>query len=226
MGIYGNLLTESSDIYSLEENSIIMEVTDEEFEELKKNWTTSNENHKRKEFINNNVSEEDYQRLAEVYKVLRTAEKYKDYKKAFEELCSFCHIVPHGTIITACKIRSGNKENKNSVYVQYSENTKKIKVPQGVKLYHMSKVEGITQLNPFFRGKSAKGFMYYAPRIYFTLRKNMPKALADYRMNEKMIKYECTLNISEVYVDPLIPDKHMLAVYVETDKPIPVKRIN
>lgn len=230
MSIYEELLSESSNNFIddiISENCLILEADDEEkMKEMIRSWKTSNEIKKRKEFLSKSVSEEDYQRLSEVYKVIRTAEKYKDYKKAFEELCDFCHIVPKGTIITKCKIRSGITETSNIVYVQYSENTKTIDIPEGFKLYHMSKVDNITELNPYFRGKSAKGFLYYAPRIYLTLKKNMNKALADYRMNEKMYKYEVTDPISKVFVDPLIPDKHNLAVYVETEKPLAVKKIN
>jgi len=216
--IYGTLINEFADeCYIIE--------ADDEIKNLFANWSTSNEKHKRIEFKNDNVSEEDYDKLIEAYKVLRTTEKYEEYKKAFEVICKFCHIRPEGTILTKCSIRSGKEKNKNSIFVQYAYNTKKIKLPEGIKLYHMSKVAGIKELIPAFRGKSAKGFMYYKPRIYFTLHKKMSKFLADYRINEKMHKYECVENIKDVFVDPLIWSKGQGAVYVETNKPIKVEEM-
>ena len=95
-----------------------------------------------------------------------------------------------------------------------------------MKLYHISKVEGIKELIPVFRGKSATGYMYDKPRIYFTIHKEMPKFLADYGVAEKMHKYECKRDIKEVYVDPLVWNGNLQgAVYVETNNPVPVEEM-
>ena len=100
-----------------------------------------------------------------------------------------------------------------------------MKLPEGTTLYHMSKVDRIRQLLPFFRGKSAKGYMYDKPRIYFTIRKNMPKIMADYKANEKMHIYECKEKINYAFVDPMLWGHVSGAVYVETDKPIEVEEV-
>lgn len=198
----------------------------DEVKELMKKWTTSNQNHSKQVFKNDKLSEEEYDMLCDIYDTMRHAEDYKTYKKAFEQLCKFCHIVPNGTIITKCKIKSGSKENTNSIYVEYAANTKKLRLPDGMKLYHLSKVEGIKELNPVFRGKSVTGYMYYKPRIYFTIYKAMPKFLADYGLTEKMHKYECKVDIKDVYVDPLVWNGNIQgAVYVETNNPIPVEEM-
>ena len=90
----------------------------------------------------------------------------------------------------------------------------------------MSKIGGIKNLKPFFRGKSERGYLYDKPRIYFTIHKNLPKLAADYAPTEKMYKYKCKRNIAQAYVDPLLRTGFMGAVYVETDSPIPVESIN
>ncbi len=199
---------------------------EKEVKELMKNWKTSNQNHKKQIFKNDSLTEEEYDKLCDYYDDIRHAEDYKTYKKAFDGLCKFCHIVPQGTIITKCQIRSGAKENHNSIYVEYSANTKKIHLPDGMKLYHMSKVPNIKELIPVFRGKSAKGYIYDKPRVYFTIHKEMPKFLADYKLSEKMHKYECKENIRDVYVDPLVWNGNIQgAVYVVTNKPIPVEEM-
>ena len=194
--------------------------------ELMKKWKVSDQSSIKKTFKNNSLTNDEYQMLMTTYHVMRSAEKYEDYKKAFDRLCAFCHIVPKGTIITKCEIKSGNKEDNSSIFVEYSYNTKKIKLPEGMKLYHLSKVEGIKELIPVFRGKSVKGYMYDKPRVYFTIHKEMPKFLADYKWYEKMHKYECKANVSEIYVDPLVPIGAIQgALYVETNKPIPVEEM-
>jgi hypothetical protein len=89
----------------------------------------------------------------------------------------------------------------------------------------MSKIGGIKALEPTFRGKSERGYLYDKPRIYFTINKNLPKLAADYALTEKMYKYKCLENIKYVYVDPLIRNRLMGAVYIETDSPVPVKSL-
>lgn len=222
MALFGNNMEELLDESSM---SLLIEGTDPEIKQLLKNWKVSNETHKRMSFKNENLSEEEYNMLIENYKILRTAESYDDYRKAFEKICRFANISPKGTIFIKLKIKSGDKEGRNKIYIEYSQNTKKLKLPEGVKLYHMSKVAGIKELHPNFRGKSAKGFMYYRPRVYLTIHKNMPKFLADYRMNEKVHKYEVKVPIKEVYVDPLVWGKMYGAVYVESFKDIPVEEM-
>lgn len=212
MSIYG------SQFIDIEEATTMKELEDE--------WKTSNQNHTKKVFKSNVLTEDEYNNLFDLRKIMKTTEDYNEYYKAFEKVCRFCHIVPRGTIITKFIIKSGSKENKNSVIVEYSYNTKKIKLPEGMKLYHLSKVEGIKELIPQFRGKSAKGYFYDKPRVYLTIHKKMPKFLADYKLNEKMHKYECKIPITDVYVDPLVWNKSFQgAVYVETKKPIPVEEM-
>lgn len=201
-------------------------VDEKEINELMKKWKTSNQDHAKKVFKNNNLEEYEYQRLMDDWHIMKSTDDYKVYKKAFDDLCDFCHIVPKGTIICKCEIRSGKTESTNSIYLEYSENTKKIQLPEGLKLYHISKVAGIKELIPAFKGKSVKGYMYDKPRIYFTIHKEMPKFLADYKWYEKMHKYMCKVDIKEVYVDPLVYVGQLQgAVYVETDKNIPVEEM-
>ena len=155
---------------------------------------------------------------------MRETDDYSEYKKAFDAFCRFCHILPRGVIIRTYDLRKG-RPDKHSLYVEYAFNTKLIDLPEGTMLYHMSSVDGITELKPFFKGKSARGFLYDKPRIYFTIRKNMPKFLADYKMNEKLHMYVCKEPIKRAYVDPLVWSNIQGAVYVETNKPIKVEKV-
>ena len=223
MSFYGNLIRE--DLQVVDEEGIIVCENVKELVDLIKNWKTSNEVHKEKEFKSTSLSNSEYEEIKKYVETIRKEDvKYGDYKRAFNKLCSFCHIVPTGVIITKCELKKG-KENNHSLYVKYSENTKKITLPDSVKLYHLSKVAGIKKLIPQFKGKSAKGYLYDKPRIYFTIRKNMPKFLADYKVHEKVHKYMCKENIKDVYVDPLVWSNVQGAVYVEINKPVDVEEM-
>lgn len=189
-----------------------------------KEWTTGNEKHNTNKFVSNKLSDEEYEKLSKDLEIMKTTESYPEYKKALSRFCYFCNIAPRGLLLKKCKLTKG-KDNNNSIEVEYINNSKKISLPKNAKLYHMTKVAGIKELIPQFRGKSAKGYMYDKPRVYFTIRKNMPKFLADYKPNEKMHLYLCKKDINQVFVDPLVWSYLQGAVYVESTTPIPVEEL-
>lgn len=188
------------------------------------NWKTSNENHFIQKFKTSSMNDAEYEKVRQNFVEMKEAEDYDSYRKAFNRFCYFCHIVPRGVILVKVNLQKG-KDNKNLLYVEYSYNTKRIDLPQDTPLYHMSKVGGIQELMPVFRGKSAKGYLYDKPRVYFTIRKHFPKFLADYKFNEKMHLYICKENIKQAFVDPLVWVNISGAVYVESNKPIKVEEI-
>lgn len=194
------------------------------FEEIDR-WKTSNQDHSIQKFKSNILSDEEYEKVNSLITTMKKTNDFSEYSKAFAKFCYFCHIVPRGVILKKYDLKKGKESNRHQLYVEYSYNTKKITLPEDTILYHMSSVDGIKALNPVFRGKSVKGFMYDKPRVYFTIRKNMPRFLADYKMNEKLHMYICEAPIKQVYVDPLVWSSIQGAVYVETNTPIPVKQI-
>ena len=194
------------------------------FDEIDR-WRTANEIHSHQKFKNTRLTDDEYIKISGYIDTMRTTEDYAEYKKAFDKFCHFCHAMPRGVIIRNYELKRG-KENRNTLYVEYAYNTKKITLPEDTILYHMSKVDGITELNPYFRGKAAKGYLYDKPRVYFTIRKNMPKFLADYKWNEKLNIYVCKEKIQQAYVDPLVWTNFQGALYVETDKPIKVEKLD
>ena len=195
------------------------------FEEIDR-WKAANQDSGYKEYKNTMVSDEEYDRIKECIDIIENTENYDEYKKAFSRLCYFCHIVPRGVILAKYDLKKGKKPDHNNLYIKYTYNTKRMELPEGTKLYHMSKVAGIKELIPFFRGKSERGYKYDKPRIYFTVRKNMPKIMADYTGKEKMHMYLCKENIKSVFVDPMLWGYASGAVYVETNKPIKVEEVD
>ena len=120
--------------------------------------------------------------------------------------------------------KKGN--DKNIFMFEYSANQKKIQIPSDSALYHISNVHDIKELVPQFRGKSAKGYLYSYPRVYFSIRKKMPKIFADYtKKDNKLSKYVVRENIRTAFVDPLIWLYPQGAVYIETRFPIKVDKV-
>jgi len=209
---------EVKEAFEYNEEEVVTETSLKDFMDMIKNWKTQNEDHSIKKH-KQELTDEEKKNVEEWIKGMKEAENYSEYKKNFDKFCKFCHILPNGTIITKYDI------NGNTLDVEYSYNMKKIKLPDDLALYHMSKVPNIKKLTPQFKGKAVKGYLYDKPRIYFTINKYMPKFLADYKINEKMHKYRCKDNIQDVYVDPLVWNQFQGAVYVTTNKEIPVEEV-
>lgn len=207
-----------------ENNDFFKEAALHDFIQSLRTWKTSNQAHSKKVFKNNVLTNEEYDKLNELIDILTHEENYEEYKRAFDKFCRFCHIVPRGTIICKYDLTKG-KDNQHSIYVEYSENTKKIDIPSDLKLYHMTTVPNIKELLPFFRGKSQKGYLYDKPRIYLTVNEKMPKFLADYKTTDKLHKYQVKSSIKSAYVDPLVWANIQGAIYVETNKPLPVEEV-
>lgn len=207
------------------DEELLDETSFKEFLEMLKNWHTANDKHMIQEFKSSNVSDDDYNMLKGLLEEIKSATNMTEYRKPFDAFCKFCNILPNNVILTKYELTKG-KDNKNSILVRYSHNNKPIKIPEGIKLYHFSKVPNISALEPQFRGKSERGYLYDRPRVYLTINPHMPKIAADYtKIKQKIYKYEVTKSISDVYVDPLIWNVTQGAVYVVGNSKIPVKDV-
>lgn len=196
---------------------------------LKSKWSTSSDKSRPKDFKSSSITDEEYMRLKEVFKVLREeTEDYAKYKRAFNSLCKACHIVPDGTIITKYKLTKSKEEDKNILEVSYAYNTKAITLPAGTKLYHQTVVKGIKELIPRWklRGKNESGYLCDKPRVYLTMSKSLPRISTDNKLNTRLYSYEVITTPTKVFVDPLLPDVFQKAVYVETMNPIPVRPVH
>lgn len=199
---------------------------DKDTKALLSKWKTSNESGKTKEFETSMITDEEYMKLKEVFKVLHSeTEDYSKYKKAFNALCKAAHIVPDGTIIIKYELSKGKDDDRNNLYVKYAENTRPITLPEGTKLYHQSVVGGIKELIPKWklRGKNEAGYLCDKPRVYLTMSKSLPRISTDNKLKDRLYSYEVVNTPAKVFVDPLLPDIFQKAVYVETETPIPVK---
>lgn len=226
MSFYGNIDLDQ-DYFQEYSVCILSEISFKDFTELMKSWKTTSAKKSNQVFKSNSLTKEEYEEVKGYIDTIEECKEneYQKYKEAFDKLCHFIHSTPDGVIITKYELKEGKGDNDSSIMVEYNYNCKKIELPEDCKLYHMSKVAGIKELIPQFKGKSEKGYLYDKPRIYFTIYKNMPKFLADYKATQKVTYYEAQQDIKEVYVDPLVWLNTQGAVYVETTRPIPVKEV-
>lgn len=213
-----------------------------EVKELMKKWKPNNKRMfglMRDKFRSDSVTDEEYIKLKDVIKTLRYEEDYKVYKKAFDYLCKYCHIVPNGTIISKYILTKGKEDDANSILVEYTYNTKPIDLPEDVTLYHYSTTSGIKELKPFFRlrGRNENGYLCDKPRVYFTLSKALLPVLydndvlkklnpkADSKFGTKTHTYEIVNNPRSAFVDPMVPETSNKCAYIETMEPIRVRQI-
>lgn len=188
-------------------------------------WKRANQDSEIKEYKDSAVSDKDFISQKHNIYIMKNTDNYEEYRKAFNRFCYFCHIVPRGVVLTKYELKKG-RNNKNFMHVRYSYNTKRLEMPEDTMLYHISNVPGIKHLNPTFRGKPANGFMYEKPRVYFTVKKDMEKALADYDTDEQVYIYACKNRFKNIFVDPLLFGCMFGAIYIETDLPIEVDLIS
>ena len=150
---------------------------------------------------------------------------YSVYKKSFQAIAKFMG-VPSDKIIIEWIVFDKDKEDKDQwkMSIRYSKGLAKVKIPDGVRLIHVSPVEGITALTPTFRSKTKGKFLYPDKRVFFTV----AKEISNFKMGtqgQKRFKYTPKEDIKYAYIDPTYADFSDGAVYVSTNTPIPVETL-
>ncbi len=194
---------------------------------VKRMWNTRRGKLTRNVYESSKVTDSDFDKICSYFKGMKNSSSYREYKKYFDNLCRMCMMSPEGLIIQTYKLRKGKGNDNNYVCITYSNTRQKITIPAGSRLYHTTTYvdETIKELKPTYQGKAAKGYLYSTPRVYLTIRKQMPKIYADIGHKQKTRMYVVKENIRTAYVDPLVPGYKCGAVYVETKFPIPVEEV-
>ena len=178
------------------------------------------------EYSNNNVSDKDFEEFEECIKKMQTVESYSSYKKYYDKLSKKMGINPSKYI--QYKLTKGEKD-KNSVYFKYFNVNKKVNIPNGCGLYHISPCPTRKELKPTFRGKPPRCYFYSTPRVYCTIKENMGKGYAQFKGSQKNVqttKYKVIENIQSATLDDRIGNVFSGAVYIETRFPIKVKKVS
>ena len=192
--------------------------------ELKDQWKAVADKFVKHKWIYRYINDKQKEQLEKHYAVL-TDEKtnYSSYKKSFKFICNFIGI-PSDIVIIENMTFNKDKTDKEQweVSIKYSKGLTKVTIPDGVRLIHVSPVEGITQLIPSFRSKVKGKYMYPNKRVFFTIAKDIKPTQAGLE-GKKTFRYTPKENIKYAYIDPTYSDFGSGAVYIESDNPIPVE---
>lgn len=153
---------------------------------------------------------------------------YGEYKRAFNIICRFMGLPNKGVIIENLIFQKDKRDRSQEIVaVMYSKGLVQVKIPDDVSLVHISPVDNITELMPSFRSKRAGRYLYPSKRVYFTIELLSGTIDPDKAglVGQRVSKYTPKEHISTAYIDPTYTSSSDGSVYVETDKPIPVKKI-
>lgn len=161
---------------------------------------------------------------------LHHTNSFHEYSSYFKKFCDKLHIPDKDVVVTKCKFKGNNKDGY-SADVGYATSPIRVIIPQGYSCYHKTTQNGLKELKPFYCGKSAMGYIYDKPRIYFTIKKNMNNFAADIsvfkgkKADQKTHLYVIDEPVRTAYIDPLLKTYMFGAFYIETDVPVKVKQI-
>ena len=194
--------------------------------ELKEQWKKVADKFVKHKWIYRYTDDKQKSQLEKHYAVL-TDEKsyYSTYKRSFQAICKFMGIPYDQVIIENMIFKKDDKDKEQwEVCIKYSKGYAKVKIPDGVRLIHVSPVEGIKELIPSFRSKVKGKYMYPNRRIFFTIAKDIKPNQAGLE-GQKTFRYTPKKDIKECYIDPTYADYSSGAVYVDTEVPIPVETL-
>lgn len=192
--------------------------------DLRAQWKKVADTFVKHKWIYRYIDEKQKENLEKHYAVL-TDEKsyYSTYKRSFNAICKFMGIPSHMVIIENM-VFTKDKQDKEQweVAIKYSKGLVKVKIPDGVRLIHVSPVAGIKELIPAFRSKTKGKYMYPNKRVFFTVAKDIKAKQAGLE-GKKTSRYTPTQEIKTAYIDPTYSDFRSGAIYVDTESPIPVE---
>lgn len=205
-------------------NDIKKKITDTK--ELKEQWAKVVDKFVKHKWIYRYIDDKQKIQLEKHYAVLCDEKtNYSKYKQSFKFIAKFMGL-PNDNIIIENMIFTKDKEDKEQweISIKYSKGLAKVFIPEGVRLIHVSPVQGIKDLIPSFRSKTKGKYMYPNKRIFFTVAKDIKPTQAGLE-GQKTSRYTPKEEIREAYIDPTYADFSSGAVYVETDNPIPVETL-
>ena len=197
--------------------------TDVNIADLKKQWKDAAGEFTARKWIFRYIDEKQKTALQKHIDNL-TAEKvyYSVYKRSFAAICKFVGIPADKVIIEWVELQYDKQQKCDKIAVRFTKGRVKVKIPEGVQLIHVSPVEGITELEPTFRSKSAGKFLYPTKRVYFTVAKEINAFKLGVDKKTKTYKYTPKNYIDSAYIDSSYASFAYGSVFVETDNPIPV----
>ena len=194
--------------------------------ELREQWKKVADQFVKHKWIYRYINDKQKEQLEKHYEKL-TNEKtpYSIYKRSFNAICKFMGI-PNDKVIIENMVFTMDKKDKDQweLALKYSKGLVKVSIPKGIRLIHISPVEGIKELIPSFRSKVKGKYMYPSKRIFFTIAKDINSNKAGLE-GQKTYRYTPKKDIDTAYIDPTYADFSSGAVYIEVDSPVPVETL-
>lgn len=190
---------------------------------LKDQWSKVMSSFVRRKWIYRYINDKQKMQLEKHYANLTNdATSYSVYKRSFNAICKFMGIPTEQVVIEDMKFKK-NRDDKEQweIALGYSKGRIEVEIPEGCILLHVSPVADITELRPSFRSKLKGRFMYPNKRVYFTVGKEIASSKSGLE-NQKRFRYTPKMEIKRAFIDPACTDFASRAVYIETDKDIPV----
>lgn len=200
--------------------------TDVNIADLKKQWEEAASEFTKRRWIYRLLTDKDKERMQKhVDAVCSEDINYSTYKRSFDAICKFMGIPSDIVIIEWVQIQKDKEQNQYKLAVRFTKGRVKVRIPEGVRLIHVSPVEGITNLEPSFRSKSAGKFLYPTKRAYFTVVKEINAFKFGVAKGSKTYRYTPKNHIEYAYIDSSYSKFAYGSVFVETDSPIPVENM-
>lgn len=156
-----------------------------------------------------------YNDLLNLLEVLKKEKDFSKYNKAFKRICNICSLP---TVYAIASVKNQNIDGKKEIFFIFYKDRKEIKISEEDKLYHVSKVSGLTSLTPTF--KSGDGVYYSSPRVYFSIGKPINNN------GSANNSYDKTYVLKGKYKTYEDPELHGTACYIESSIPLPVEEFN
>jgi hypothetical protein len=176
------------------------------------------------------ITDKQKEQLEKHYDVLKDDNcYYSTYKRSFQAIAKFMGLT--GNIIIENVVFDKDEQDPDmwKISVKYSKGLVKIIIPDNIELIHATPEENAKSilsqgLIPTFRSKTKGKYLYPSKRCFFTI----GKVVSGSKMgtgSQKLAKLTPVENFKVAYIDPTYNDYFTRAVYIETEQPIKVTRI-
>ena len=224
---YDNYVTESlsNDALSLFVDNIDKHII---LNSLRKVWKENSKDFKYHKWIYKELANDKQCKIISKYidTMCKDNVSYGQYKKAFKYICKFMDIPYDRSIIELIDIKNQNNSDKKVLAVRYSKGLVKVNIPNDAILIHISPNDNITGLKPTFKSKNKGKYFTPSNRVYFTIMKPFNDRKAGLHGVDTKYVYTPTVKFTSAYIDPMsITFKYGASVYIETDTPISVEKL-
>ena len=194
---------------------------------LVKDWKEKSKSFVTHRWIDRLISEQQEEMLRKHFDIMNAEDvSYGDYKKSFNQICKFMGLPNKGIILEWFEIQE-DKEGKSGgkkAAVRYSKGLEEVKIPEDCQLVHVSPADDIKALTPTFKSKTGGKYFYPSSRCFFTVDKEIDIWRAG-NVGKKTTKYVTKENYKTAYIDPTYNTSKDRAVYIESENPIPVEKV-